>query len=300
MTDLKEELDEKIRTGDELSTLDLYFNKISDRDRERKKTTKKGNKSRKKGPMMREVRNEESENEQDTETPAEKETPAKDKKPRARSEKSDSGEDHGTETSAQKGTPAKGRKPWLRENPDPKANKKQQRLNQKDESTATTATKEKKLKLTASPIDAADFINPKAVFKSLQQALPEKVRRYQELAGPGLFDDGDEDKLVSASDVLDQTRKPKRQRPTAAEMRSKLGDDRVKRDVPEKKRESDAELLQIGLDSMDQENKRRWRVAPYCWNAKGFLYDKYYYLVDKRDEVTREYIWNDKLLWKFA
>ena len=104
----------------------------------------------------------------------------------------------------------------------------------------------------------------------------------------------------SASDVLDQVKKPKRQRPSAAEMRSKLGDSKVTRDVPMSERKSDAELLQIGLDSITQENKERWRVAPYCWNAKGFLYDKYYYLVDKKEASTQKYVWDGQLLWKFA
>ena len=83
LTDLEEELDENIRTGDELSTLDLYFNEISDRDRERRKMMKKGNKSQKKSPMMRVVRSEESEDgkEQEIETPAGKGTPPNGRKP---------------------------------------------------------------------------------------------------------------------------------------------------------------------------------------------------------------------------
>ena len=43
----------------------------------------------------------------------------------------------------------------------------------------------------------------------------------------------------------------------------------------------------------------RWKKAPYCWNAKGSLYDKYYYLVGKTDDAG-EYIWRNDLLWKFA
>lgn len=47
-------------------------------------------------------------------------------------------------------------------------------------------------------------------------------------------------------------------------------------------------------------NKARWREAPYCWIEKGFLYDEYYYLTEKRDPHTNEFIWDDNLLWKFA
>ena len=55
-----------------------------------------------------------------------------------------------------------------------------------------------------------------------------------------MFDnnDDDEDALVSALDLLDQVRKPKRQRPTAAEIRGRLGDDRVKLDVTEEEQQS--------------------------------------------------------------
>lgn len=35
---------------------------------------------------------------------------------------------------------------------------------------------------------------------------------------------------------------------------------------------SDEELLKIGLESKTTQNKERWRKAPYCWNAKGFLF----------------------------
>ena len=51
-------------------------------------------------------------------------------------------------------------------------------------------------------------------------------------------------------------------------------------------------MLKTGLASIHAENKERWRKAPYCWNAKIFLYEKHIYLAEKRDPTTNEYVWN--------
>ena len=89
-------------------------------------------------------------------------------------------------------------------------------------------------------------------------------------------------------------------RPTAATLREKIGDQQITRDVPKDQRKSDQELLAIGLHSIGQANKDRWRQAPYCWSEKGFLYEPYYYLTEKRDPHTNDFIWDNDLLWKFA
>lgn len=83
---------------------------------------------------------------------------------------------------------------------------------------------------------------------------------------------------MSAEDLLAQTRKTKRVRPTAAAVSSKTGDDAITRDVPKSERKSHQEILEIGLRSAnpDQTNKDRWRQAPYVWNEKDFLYEPYY------------------------
>lgn len=39
--------------------------------------------------------------------------------------------------------------------------------------------------------------------------------------------------------------------------------------------------------------------APYVWSAKGFIYEEYYYLIDKKYSRD-EYVWNDDILWKFT
>ena len=84
-------------------------------------------------------------------------------------------------------------------------------------------------------------------------------------------------------------------------MRAKTGDSLISRNVAKELRKSDQELLDIGLRSADpkETNKARWREGPYCWNEKGFLYDEYYYLTEKKDPSTSEYTWDDELLWKF-
>ena len=38
-----------------------------------------------------------------------------------------------------------------------------------------------------------------------------------------------------------------------------------------------------GLFSAVKENRERWCKAPYCLNVKGFSYEEYHYLAEKRD-----------------
>ena len=107
---------------------------------------------------------------------------------------------------------------------------------------------------------------------------------------------------MSAEEIMGMPVKIKRVRPTAAAMRLKTEDNLISRNVPKELRKSDQELLEIRLKSADLKeiNKTRWREASYIWNEKGFLYDEYYYLTEKKDHGTNEYVWNDELLWKFA
>lgn len=148
------------------------------------------------------------------------------------------------------------------------------------------------------------ILNPEAFMKGLRKDIPEAVRRFRATeevnTDPFIGDKDDEREYsISTSDLLVKPKK-KRKRPSAAEMRKSGGDETVSRDVPPEERLSDAELLKIGLDSVDETNRERWRKAPYCWNEKGFFYEEYHYLTEKRDLITNEYVWDDHLIWKFA
>ena len=66
----------------------------------------------------------------------------------------------------------------------------------------------------------------------------------------------------------------KRTRPKASDVRARQGDPDITRNFPQEERKNNDELLQIGLESRNQRNKDRWRLAPYFWNEKGFLYGK--------------------------
>lgn len=105
--------------------------------------------------------------------------------------------------------------------------------------------------------------------------------------------------MESMTDFIETRDKAKRKEIPAATLREKQGDAHLSRDVPKEQRKSDEELLCIGLRSTNEGNKRRWREAPYVWNAREFLYEEYYYLIDKRGKKG-EYVWDDDLLWKFA
>ena len=94
---------------------------------------------------------------------------------------------------------------------------------------------------------------------------------------------------MSACDLPNKS-KDKRKRPSATAMRQKDEDKTISRDVPLEERLCNEDSLKIGLASQHEEKKERWRKAPYCWNARGFLYESYYYLTEKRDVTTNEYV----------
>lgn len=73
----------------------------------------------------------------------------------------------------------------------------------------------------------------------------------------------DEFDMSSMTDFMDTTRKSKRKRESAAAMRAKQGDTLVSRNVPKDQRKGDEEILGIGLRSLTEPNKTRWREAPY-------------------------------------
>ena len=54
---------------------------------------------------------------------------------------------------------------------------------------------------------------------------------------------------------------------------------------PEDRGLSDGQLIDIGLDN-DMTIKQRWVMAPYVWNKKGLLYNRYKYLAVAKDEST--------------
>ena len=101
--------------------------------------------------------------------------------------------------------------------------------------------------------------------------------------------------VEKVEDFFQEGEKAKRVRISAAEMRQKQGDTHISRAVPEQDRKTDEELLAIGLRAKTEKNKDRCRAAPYVWNEKGFLYEKYFYVIDKRDNQN-EYVWNNDLL----
>lgn len=142
----------------------------------------------------------------------------------------------------------------------------------------------------------SDLVNTATILRALEKELP-KGKIPQAEFDESLFGD-DEESTTTMTDLLGP--KAKRVRPSAAELRLKQGDSDLSRNTPKEQRKSDAELLQIGLQSKGRKNKDRWREAPYCWNAKGFLYDEYNYLTEQKDPKTGDHVWDNDLLWKFA
>lgn len=147
-------------------------------------------------------------------------------------------------------------------------------------------------------------MNPDAILQAMRKGLPESVMdlRAKIDKTQDSFPESQDDTStnISAEKLLLQAERKKRVRSTAAAMRANIGDERITRDVPKEERKFGQELLSIDLQSLGQANKDRWRQASYCWNEKVFLYESYYYLTEKRDPQTNEFIWNNDLLWKFA
>ena len=71
----------------------------------------------------------------------------------------------------------------------------------------------------------------------------------------------------------------------------------ITRDVPKEERLDDDGLIELGRRPMSKE--ARWKEAPYCWNAKGLLYQEYKYLGHKKDR-DGEYLWDDDTLKPFV
>lgn len=144
------------------------------------------------------------------------------------------------------------------------------------------------------------------VMRALEKDVPDIVQRFRKRGvgskdGLGL-DDMDVDSEFDMSvmiDYIETSNKKKRKRRSAVELRNTQGDINISRDVPKDQRKDDDELLQIGLRSTTESNKTRWREAPYVWNARGYVYEEYFYLIEKKDS-SGDYVWDDNLLWKFA
>ena len=108
----------------------------------------------------------------------------------------------------------------------------------------------------------------------------------------GISDQG----LLRDPDTLDSTKgKKKRKRPTAADWDEEYPD--ISSEVPDDGGLTDKELIDIGMDDSFS-IKTRWVKAPYVWNKKGLLYQKYQRLVNLTSE-DGEHLWPEKVAKKY-
>lgn len=305
LDEVEDTLDPMDGEDGEKCTLDKFWDELERRKRAKAKAMRERNKSRVPDLLVR-VADTPENRAKDTDFDTTKDT-------REESEESDEGsaaepesnKEEGEEDSAQatkankKKAPAAKQKNTKRPVPEdsteeqPPGKKAQAR---KPKSNAQGEESRKKIL----PEGRSDLMNPAAMLQAIRKGVPENVKEIG-AKEEGLFDEEEDTPTsISAEELLGQAKKKKRVRPTAAALREIAGDQQISRDIPKDQRKSDQELLDIGLQSIGQANKDRWRQAPYCWNEKGFLYEPYFYLTEKRDPHTNEFIWNNEMLWKFA
>ena len=105
----------------------------------------------------------------------------------------------------------------------------------------------------------------------------------------------DNEGTLSNEDADKSTKTKKRRRPKAADWDAEYPN--TTSEVPEDGGLADEELIGIGLDNV-YTLKTRWAKAPYVWNKKGLLYNRYKHLAEAKDDKG-DYLWPEKVAKAF-
>ena len=114
----------------------------------------------------------------------------------------------------------------------------------------------------------------------------------------------DNEGSLSNEDAGKSAKTKKRRRPKAADWEAEYPN--TTSEVPEDGGLDDEQLISIGMDN-SYSIKTRWVKAPYVWNKKGILYQRYQRLVDMKDgegkyrwskEISKKYLGMDPDTWR--